>query len=386
MQALIDGDVCAELPPDDEREKDNPSDRSSRLEAGNTTADNVSGGGGYPVDAPVLPLCSSAGQRDNSNTGLALPTAHPAVAAAAPPPAPPPPPQGFSSYDGARRPSEKVERKRVISAAASASGSAAASDAAASRSPRGTPTVGVRKGSISLGVGRFSSEGSASGWPSPSAPGSGSGLGSGSGSGSGSSQGATLAAAERKQKYADSAAAAKEAQRPSERWRALGILKESWTKLERTRLLFPALMPAAAEEAPPRTGTPLGRSRVDYSDEDEACLCGRRAACRSPMLLPGLFHMLQARLANRCAGGWVRKRDIRAGQRKIAKKGALRASVGRPIGVTGAVLLCHVVSVCVYSPIPFLVRVVWCMPVERGRLLVKALETAAVILTRIEFE
>lgn len=91
------------------------------------------------------------------------------------------------------------------------------------------------------------------------------------------------------------------AQRPSERWRALGILKESWAKLERTRLLFPALLPPA--EAPPRRGLGLrlesgsGRGGVDY--DDEMWRCGRRAACRSPVLLPGLFHMLQARVANR---------------------------------------------------------------------------------------
>lgn len=96
-------------------------------------------------------------------------------------------------------------------------------------------------------------------------------------------------------------AAAAAGQRPSERWRALGILKESWTKLERTRLLFPALLPPA-KEAPKRGLLQLGlgggrKSSVDY--DDEVCLCGRRAACRSPVLLPGLFHMLQARLANR---------------------------------------------------------------------------------------
>ncbi|CAM9592997.1 unnamed protein product, partial [Laminaria digitata] len=45
-----------------------------------------------------------------------------------------------------------------------------------------------------------------------------------------------------------------------------------------------------------------------FENDDETFLCGRRVACRSPMLLPGLFHMLQARLANKYQGG-VRLRD-----------------------------------------------------------------------------
>lgn len=306
MQALIEGDVCAELPPEDDKERDRSLwdlGKSSRLLGGGTSSSTTdtngggSGSGGYAVDEAAFPPPSSTLLRDINNDP-AFPTAKPAVAAAAPLPTPPPtPPQAFGGYDGgARRPSGKVERKRVTSAAAlpssaSASGSASASAAASAvtsrqQPPRATPTTtAVRKGSLTLDVDRLASAASASTSPLAST----------------SSKGAVLPAGEAKQQRSESAAGAGAkmvaARRPSERWRALGILKESWTKLERTRLLFPALLPPAE---PPQRRLPLGlgsKTSVDY--DDETYLCGRRAACRSPLLLPGLFHMLQARLANR---------------------------------------------------------------------------------------
>eukprot|EP00752_Nemacystus_decipiens_P009822 g8764.t2 len=315
VQALIEGDVCAELPPEDEKNQERTSwelGASSRsLEGGastTTTADNTNGsagaGGYHPVDETAFPSSSSTLLWDGNNDP-AFPTAKPAVAAAAPPPAPPPP--AFGGYDGgggggggggARRSSEKAERKRVISAAALPS----ASSGAASRqhSPRATPTTtaAVRKGSLTLDVGRRASGSSAA---SASASASASPLASSSSSKgtavpSGAQQHSELAAG------AGAGVMASGARRSSERWRALGILKESWTKLERTRLLFPALLPPA--EGAPRRGLQLlgggRRSSVDY--DDGVCLCGRRASCRSPVLLPGLFHMLQARLANRYRG------------------------------------------------------------------------------------
>lgn len=80
--------------------------------------------------------------------------------------------------------------------------------------------------------------------------------------------------------------------------------KGSLAKLDRRKLVFPALLQklkASSREGAGNQGHGGGgiSGWKGLEDDDERFLCGRRVACRSPMLLPGLFHMVQARLANK---------------------------------------------------------------------------------------
>lgn len=100
---------------------------------------------------------------------------------------------------------------------------------------------------------------------------------------------------------AGTAAASDDKLLPSSRpWEAFGVGRSSWARLERRRLVFPALL--SPLEASSKRGHGACSGAGGFAGGSEAFVCGRRVACRSPIFLPGLFHMLQARLANRLVG------------------------------------------------------------------------------------
>lgn len=73
--------------------------------------------------------------------------------------------------------------------------------------------------------------------------------------------------------------------------------RRAWTRLKRRILVFPALLEPSTS---PQHGHEVDRHAGAVRDGDTCnFVAGRRIGCRSPMLPPGLFHAVQARLANR---------------------------------------------------------------------------------------
>ncbi|CAN0025441.1 unnamed protein product, partial [Ectocarpus sp. 12 AP-2014] len=297
VQALIDGYFCAELPPDDKAL--GASTRAGAVDNMTTTT-----GSSSSSNSSVFVDCSPSaalrgGARENrggfeeDSSERHLPVARPirsppstattAAAVARPsvavPPAAAAAAASFGTYDdGRRRPSDKVERKHVISvstaaaAAAAAAGGGSSSSSSSSNSPRtpAAPGAGAPSNQALGGASSLAAEVLAAA----------------------EANGAAAGASPRKPS-AETEPGAAARRKSSERWRAFGLRKESWAKLERRRLLFPALLPRS--EA-------ISRREWARRWNTEACVCGRRVACRSPMLLPGLFHMLQSLLATRYPG------------------------------------------------------------------------------------
>lgn len=75
--------------------------------------------------------------------------------------------------------------------------------------------------------------------------------------------------------------------------------RASWTRLERRMLVFPAMLrPSGTSriDGPERGGH---AARVASGIERRTYIAGRRIKSQSPLLPPGLFTMIQARLGNR---------------------------------------------------------------------------------------
>ena len=102
---------------------------------------------------------------------------------------------------------------------------------------------------------------------------------------------------------AGTAADAAHPSRSSDRQRLRVRRKDWWAKLERRRLVFPMLLPERGAGLGGGKATGHGEDEdvwmERFAGDNEKFVCGRRVACRAPLLAPGLFHMLQARLANR---------------------------------------------------------------------------------------
>lgn len=90
--------------------------------------------------------------------------------------------------------------------------------------------------------------------------------------------------------------------RSFDRQRLRGRGRDPWERLGRRRLVFPSLLTGLEAFPDGRKGMypcDEGWGWMKRFGDQEAFVFGRRVACRAPLLTPGLFHSLQARLANR---------------------------------------------------------------------------------------
>lgn len=78
--------------------------------------------------------------------------------------------------------------------------------------------------------------------------------------------------------------------------------RDAWERLGCRQLVFPSLLTGLEAFPHERKGVYPGDEGWDWVkrfQDKEPFVFGRRVACRAPLLTPGLFHSLQARLANR---------------------------------------------------------------------------------------